>query len=38
MSGVVERRIAALNAEIARLTRLSEQLVARTGMEEAKTD
>ncbi|HET6502199.1 MAG TPA: MerR family transcriptional regulator [Amycolatopsis sp.] len=30
-SGVVERRIAALDAEISRLTRLRDQLAARTG-------
>ncbi|TVT38732.1 MerR family transcriptional regulator [Amycolatopsis rhizosphaerae] len=31
-SGVVERRIAALDAEIGRLTRLRDQLAARTGI------
>lgn len=37
-SGVVERRLAALDAEIARLSRLREKLAARTGAEEdAKT-
>lgn len=31
-SGIVERRIAVLNAEISRLTRLRDQLAARTGV------
>jgi MerR family copper efflux transcriptional regulator len=37
-SGVVERRLATLDAEIARLSRLREQLAARAGVkEDAKT-
>ncbi|MBT2232433.1 MerR family transcriptional regulator [Nonomuraea sp. NEAU-A123] len=37
-SGVVERRLATLDAEIARLSRLREQLAARAGVKEnAKT-
>ncbi|GAA1020809.1 MerR family transcriptional regulator [Acrocarpospora pleiomorpha] len=39
-SGVVERRLAALDAEIARLSRVREQLAARAGIgmeEDAKT-
>lgn len=35
-SGIVERRIAALNAEIERLTRLRDQLVARTQPPESR--
>ena len=36
-TGIVQRRIAALDAEIARLTALREQLAARVGAEPAKT-